>query len=359
MPRHPGHPVGEGAGSFRFVEELPVIDVGPLRRQGDDGAAERVEVARRIDAACRRHGFFLVTGHDIDPELLRRMTTAARAFFARPDEEKATIAMSRGGRSWRGWFPLGDELTSGVPDDKEGIYFGSDDPPDHPRVRAGVPLHGPNLFPERGVFPEPVVDLRPAVTDWIEALTELGHDLMRGVSLALGLGEHWFGDHLTADPTILFRIFRYPPDPDESPDRWGVAEHTDYGLLTILAQESEGLQVHTPDGWIDVPVIENTFVVNIGDMLDRMTGGWYRSTPHRVRSTAKDRLSFPFFFDPGWDAEIRALPLDGQPPADAARPRWDEADIHAFEGPYHEHLLAKVAKVFPDLAAETGSESGR
>src|SRR5699024_8210585 len=188
----------------------------------------------------------------------------------------------------------------------------------------GVPLHGPNLFPSTPT------DLRPAVLEWIDALTALGHDLMRGIALALGLEAHWFHDHLTADPTVLFRIFRYPPDPIDHPERWGVGEHTDYGLLTILGQESEGLEVYTPQGWIDVPVLDGTFVVNIGDMLDRMTAGRYRSTPHRVRSTMTDRLSFPFFFDPAWDAEIRPLPIPHDEASGDSRPRWDAADLQAI-----------------------------
>ena len=83
---------------------------------------------------------------------------------------------------------------------------------------------------------------------------------------------------------MLFRIFHYPPQPADD-DGWGVGEHTDYGLLTLLAQDDNGgLQVHTPDGWIDAPPMPGTFVCNIGDMLDRLTGGCYRSTPHRVRN---------------------------------------------------------------------------
>src|SRR5699024_937556 len=105
--------------------------------------------------------------------------------------------------------------------------------------------------------------------------------LLRGVSVGLGLSAAWFEENLTADPTILFRIFRYPAARDL--DGWGVAEHTDYGLLTILAHDGRsGLQVRTRTGWLDVPTAEDTFVVNIGDMLDRLTGGRYRSTPHRV-----------------------------------------------------------------------------
>jgi isopenicillin N synthase-like dioxygenase len=126
--------------------------------------------------------------------------------------------------------------------------------------------------------------------------------------------------------------------------------------LTLLAQdESGGLQVKTPEGWIDAPPLPGTLVCNIGDMLDRLTGGWYRSTPHRVLNDASlDRLSFPFFFDPDFAAEMKPLPsvARGGKGAENGRPaplRWDGANLQAFEGSYGDYLLEKVSKVFPQL----------
>ena len=335
------------------VDALTVIDVSPLvgARPGthDAGDDER-RVGAEIDRACRDVGFFLVSGHGVDLGRLAALDASARAFFALPDEVKAEIAMSRGGRAWRGWFPEGGELTSGRPDHKEGLYFGRELGADDPRVRAGTLLHGPNLFP---VDPP---DLAPAVLAWIDAMTSLGHALVRGLALGLGLAPDWFDQHLTADPTVLFRIFRYPPRPSDD-DGWGVAEHTDYGLLTILAHDgTPGLQVRSGSTWVDVASVPGTFVVNLGDMLERMTAGRYRSTPHRVRHHAaatvagRDRLSFPFFFDPGWDAEI--LPVPGATVAGDDHPRWDGASVHDWSGTYGQYLTAKVAKVFPDLEAE-------
>jgi isopenicillin N synthase-like dioxygenase len=325
---------------------VPEVDVTPLVTGRGDARA----VAETIDRACRDTGFFSVVGHGIDVGLRARLDALSREFFSLDDGEKAEIAMSHGGRAWRGWFPVGGELTSGVPDQKEGIYFGAELGPDDPRVRAGVPLHGPNLFPRR---PPP---LRPVVLEYLDAMTALGRSLMRGVALALGLDRDWFERGLTAEPTILFRIFHYPPVRDAaSAQGWGVAEHTDYGLLTMLAQDGTGgLQVHASDGWIDVPPDRDAFVCNIGDMLERMTRGRYRSTPHRVRNTsARSRLSFPFFFDPGWDAEVRPIPLIGDDePAAHAQPRWDGANVHELSGTYGDYLLAKVAKVFPALGTE-------
>src|SRR6202041_59751 len=96
-------------------------------------------LARAIDLACRESGFFYVVGHQVEPGLLAELDSLARQFFALPETEKAKIEMARAGRAWRGWFPVGAELTSGVPDVKEGIYFGSELGPDDRRVRAQIP----------------------------------------------------------------------------------------------------------------------------------------------------------------------------------------------------------------------------
>ncbi|MCU1389899.1 MAG: 2OG-Fe(II) oxygenase family oxidoreductase [Ilumatobacteraceae bacterium] len=320
---------------------VPVIDISGIARAGG-----RDEVASAIDRACRDTGFFCVVGHGIDPTLLPRMDAAAREFFALPEAVKARIAMSVGGSAWRGWFPLGGEVTNGVPDRKEGLYFGEELGPDDARVAARLPLHGANLFPAE------VPALGPAVLEWMAALMLLGHALMSAIAVGLGLDPEWFRRHLTADPTVLFRIFRYPDAGVATvagTGEWGVAEHTDYGLLTMLAQDDRGgLQVESRDGWVDVAPIEDSFVCNIGDMLERMTGGRYRSTPHRVRNTSgRDRLSFPFFFDPSWNARIEPLPLADEPVEH--RRRWDGASVFDFDGTYGEYLVAKVSRVFPDL----------
>ncbi len=316
------------------VERVPIIDVG------------RSDAAGSIDAACRRDGFFVAVGHEIDPGLFERLESASREFFARPSREKASIAMAHAGTAWRGWFPPGGELTSGVPDGKEGIYFGREDRPDHGRVRAGTPLHGANLFPAHS-------DLGPVVLEVLDVLTALGHRLCSLIADGLGLDPEWFRDTVTADPTILFRIFHYPAAGEIAGAQWGVQEHTDYGLLTILRQDDVGgLEVRSRQGWTAAPPVPDSFVCNIGDMLERMTGGAYRSTPHRVRSPPRSRLSFPFFFDPSWDAEISPVPGLGDTGAPAPD-RWDGRSVFDFDGTYGEYLERRVAKVFPDLWANT------
>jgi isopenicillin N synthase-like dioxygenase len=315
---------------------VPVIDVTALVRH----TVDRGEVAAKIAAACREWGFFYVTGHGVESQLVARLQHASRRFFAQDLQTKLEIEMSRGGRAWRGYFPVGGELTSGQSDLKEGIYFGAELSGEHPLVQAGTPLHGPNLFPSS------VPELRDLVPAYIAAMTQLGHRLMEGIAAGLGLEETYFATHYTADPLILFRIFNYPPPP--SANAVGVGEHTDYGLLTILWQDmSGGLLVKRKSRWVDAPPIPDSFVCNVGDMLDRLTGGYYLSAPHRVLNPSEhNRLSFAFFFDPNFNAAVKPIQA---PVCDNKSERWDQASVHEFTGTYGDYLLSKVAKVFPDL----------
>lgn len=329
------------------IQEIPIIDISSLQlgmgdRSNSQQTAAQAIVAQQIHQACCENGFFYIAGHNVDEELQQRLEHLSRQFFAQDLETKMQIRMALGGRAWRGYFPVGGELTSGKPDQKEGIYFGTELDENHPTVQQKLPMHGKNLFPA-------IAHYRETVLDYLNAMTELGHRLMIGISLSLGLAPTYFRDRYTDDPLILFRIFNYPPDSNSS--TWGVGEHTDYGLLTILKQDDlGGLQVRTKSGWIEAPPIPNAFVCNIGDMLDRLTGGLYRSTPHRVKNTSgRDRLSFPFFFDPNFNAELQPLPLSESGIKDDRHERWDRASVHTFQGTYGDYVLNKVGKVFPEL----------
>ena len=336
--------MGETKIANRRFPHIPILDVSPLVHR----TSERYMVAAQIAQACRDSGFFYIVGHCVDDQLQLRLERLSRQFFAEYIAAKREISMDRGGRAWRGYFPVGGELTSGKPDIKEGIYFGAELDPEHPMVKAGVPLHGPNLFPLN------IPLFRETVLDYMAAMTELGHNLMAGIALSLGLDESYFYDHYTSDPLTLFRIFNYPPSTSATglEGEWGVGEHTDYGLLTILKQDdSGGLQVKSKSGWVDAVPVPGSFVCNIGDMLERMTGGLYISTPHRVENrSGRDRLSFPFFFDPNFNAEVRAIEgINTVIEGDDKQGRWDRSSVHEFQGTYGEYLLNKVSKVFPSL----------
>jgi isopenicillin N synthase-like dioxygenase len=175
---------------------LPIIDV-----------SDPASAAGPIAAACRETGFFYVTGHGVPEDLRAELDAASRRFFALPEREKLEIAMANGGRAWRGYFPVGGELTAGQRDLKEGLYFGTEVGDDHPR--AGLPLHGVNLFPSQ------VPELRPLVLSYVDALTAAGQQVLRGIALSLDLPADYFAAGYTAEPTVLFRIFHYPPAPPD------------------------------------------------------------------------------------------------------------------------------------------------
>ena len=299
--------------------------------------------------ACEESGFFYLVGHGVPSDLEARLEAVTKKLFALSPEEKREIEMKRSGRAWRGWFPLGGELTSGQADLKEGVYFGAELPV------SDRPLHGPNLFPYG------VPEASAVVLEWMSELERVGQEVMQLIARSLGIPQTYFAKHLTGSPLCLFRMFHYPaPKTAEETAAWGVGEHTDYGLLTLLKQDDcGGLEVKTKAGWVSAPPMPKSFVCNLGDMLDRMTGGRYRSTPHRVRNTAgKSRYSWPFFFDPSFDAEVRALPGSLVRPIDVdAAERWDKASVHDVKGRYGDYLVEKVSKVFPQLRDNLAASS--
>ncbi|HWN58305.1 MAG TPA: 2-oxoglutarate and iron-dependent oxygenase domain-containing protein, partial [Methylomirabilota bacterium] len=331
-----------------MTESLPIIDIASFR----GGSADLARIGAALDRACCEFGFFYVTGHGIDPALSSRMIALARKFFALPLEQKLAIAMAHGGRAWRGYFPVDGELTSGRPDRKEGIYFGTELSADDPRVRAGVPLHGMNLYP-------PLSGFRETLLTYIDNVTAVGQLLLRGIAVGLGLEPDYFLDRYTRDPTVLFRIFNYPPSTaGVHDDELGVGEHTDYGLLTLLRQdEIAGLEVWHEDRWLRAPPVPDSFVCNVGDMLERLTAGRYASALHRVRNVSThDRISMPLFLDPSFDAVLG--PIEALTPDSSAsnrnrrERRWDNTDLATISGTYGDYLLNKVSKVFPQLKAK-------
>jgi isopenicillin N synthase-like dioxygenase len=323
---------------------VPIIDLSSAT-----GDFARDRVAAQMDRAASELGFFYVTGHDVDPRIIDALLRLSRSFFQLAPEIKNRVHMKHGGRAWRGYFPVGGELTSGRPDLKEGLYFGEELGEDDARVRAGLPLHGRNLFPE-------VPGFREAVLAYMNALTALSHTLVALIGRGLGVGEDYFMERYTRNPTLLFRIFNYPAAPPQSAaDTRGVGEHTDYGLLTLLYQdEVGGLQVKHGADWLDVPYVPRSFVINLGDMLERLTSGRYTSALHRViNSSGRSRISMPFFFDPAFEAVLQPIPGVGPATVRAGLiERWDGLDLREVHGTYGDYLIGKVAKVFPELGRD-------
>jgi len=285
-------------------ESVPIVDVSDL---SSDDAVKRRAVGKAIRTVYEDLGFLYIAGHGVPDDLVARAFAASRRFHALPLSEKLLIAMNE---AHRGYMPMASStiVTSSVaevrrPNLSESLMVMHEVGPDAPAF--GQPLQGPNLWPAN------LPGFREDITAFDANLRGLAERLTRAIALAFDLDEEWFAPHF-ARPTTWLRLLHYPPHPATAPeDQFGSAPHTDYGFLTILAQdESGGLQVRGADGeWIDARPIPGTFVVNVADILMRWTDGILRSTPHRVRNVSgRDRYSLPYFYDPDMNSVVARLP---------------------------------------------------
>jgi isopenicillin N synthase-like dioxygenase len=210
------------------------------------------------------------------------------------------------------------------PDRKEVFFFGPEVPADDPRVRAGIPLLGPNRWPP--AMPE----LRGAVWAYAEATLGVGRRILGAVAASLGLSPDFFDSRYRA-PLGRGQLLLYPPVAADAPDdEFGVSPHTDFGCLTLVLQDaSGGLEVRGENGaWIPVPPREGTLVVNVGDLLARWSNDRLPSTVHRVRHrSAQRRHSVAIFCDP--DPEAVIDPRDMRLPA-ALAPRYDPVTVAGY-----------------------------
>jgi isopenicillin N synthase-like dioxygenase len=280
--------------------EVPVVDIAPLLAH--DAAGTR-RVADQIRAASELVGFFYITHHGVAPALLERTLAASREFFALPEAERLKLKVNR----WhRGFVPTGQTvLGAGLkPDLKESFNFSVELAPEDPDVIAGRPLAGPNQWPD-------LPGWRATVQAYYDAIVEVGNHVLRGLALALELPEsHFtslFGRHIARA-----RLLHYPPQSGPlTGDQFGAARHADYGCITILWQDPlGGLEVQNRAGdWIAAPFLPGSFVVNLGDLMQRWTNDRFVSAKHRViNRSGRERYSIPVFYDPAFDTVIECLP---------------------------------------------------
>lgn len=297
-----GERVGAGVGATQSGGiVIPLLD-------WRDFETDPERFARDVGRACRGPGFFLLTGHGIDAALIQAVFDQARGVFALDAAEKAPLSILNNPHN-RGWAAEGSEAldeTSGLRDRKEAFNIGLDLAADDPRVLAGEPFRGVNIWPDLDGF-------RDTMLRYYAAAWALGVDLHRAFARDLSLPETYFAPHFDA-PMATLRVLSYPAA-SGSAQEIGAGAHTDYGSVTLLMTDGEpGLQVCPRGGaWIDVPHVEGAFVVNIGDCLMRWTNDIYVSTPHRVLPPKNPRQSIAFFLDPNPEARIAALPGTGTP----------------------------------------------
>ena len=287
---------------IEVASEIPVIDIAPLLAGAPH---EMKDVARRIGRACRDLGFFYVTEHGIARETVAGVFEAAVAFFAAPGPVKEAASFT-GPSSNRGFIRLGGEtLDPGKPPDvKEAFNIGLELAADDPDLLAAKPFRARNLWPE-------VLSFRTVMLNYFDRMWRLGRDLHRAFALDLDLDPLFFEDKFRK-PLATLRLLHYPPsDVPLDPGQMGAGEHTDYGNVTLLANDAVGgLFVRDRAGrWREAPTVPGAFLCNIGDCLMRWTNDIYVSTPHKVVSPpGADRYSVAFFLDPDPDALVACLP---------------------------------------------------
>lgn len=301
------------------ANRLPVIDLASSF--GSDAVAT-LELAREIDAACRRHGFFYVIGHGVPLALTSHLFMLSRRFFALPEDVKRRWHIDRSGGLHRGFDPVGWQALDPTrpPDLKESFYLGVDRDHTDALVRAGTPQHGPNQWPDEDLVP----GFQSTCEVYAATMQRVSRQLMGLMALGLRLPRDHFEPSMR-NPMPVLRLLHYPgprsgagapaAPPAEPvpplPGQLGCGAHTDWGGLTLLAQDSAGgLQVHDRTGeWIDVPPMEGSLVVNLGDMMQRWTNDHYRSTLHRVHQgeVRRERHSLAYFFDIDYHAQVSAL----------------------------------------------------
>ena len=298
------------------MDDIPFIDVRALRDPKASLEA-KADVAAQIGWACKSTGFFGVVGHGVAPDTVGALRSAAYRFFDLPAEEKLALKRPQPEQN-RGYIMTGDETLARLagnetpPDLKELFAIGPFDLPHDPYYTAAdaYPSFAPNLWP--AAPPE----LVPALKAYWRSLEGLATAIAEGFALALGLEPGYFRDRIDRNTSQL-RIMHYPvPAAAPLPGQLRAGEHTDLGMMTILSSDNDigGLQVKRRGGdWIDVPTVENAFLVNLGDMMMRWTNDRWVSTPHRVVNPAEAgigrsrRLSIGYFFIPNYDTSLGCI----------------------------------------------------
>jgi isopenicillin N synthase-like dioxygenase len=272
-------------------DKIPVIDISEIHTE-----VGFEKISRKLIETAKSVGFFYITGHGIPSQLITQAFAASERFFELSVADKSSVAVSV---NQRGWMGQGMTQLEGAKthDAKEVFFWGWDVDADDPDVLVGVPMVFPNQWPD-DVAPFLRRDLLP----YYNAVIELSRTVLSALAYGLGKPKDFFAAAYEK-PLGRGQLVYYPPmgSNDLEAQRFGAAPHTDFGVLTVLLQDMQGgLQVlNTSGDWIEAPPIKDSFVCNIGDLLERWTNGELVSTKHRVINRNKTaRYSIPVFCDP-------------------------------------------------------------
>jgi isopenicillin N synthase-like dioxygenase len=291
-------------------------------------------------------GFFYLVGHGVGDELNAEVHDVARAFFALPEQQRLEIHNVLSPQ-FRGYTSLGNEYTNGQSDLRDQIDIGLELPtpqlgPDDP---AWLRLRGPNLWPS-------VPRFREAMSSWIAQMEDVGRVLLQAMSRALGQPDDHFDEMVTPHPELLTKVIRYPAPTDWHPSDQGVGAHRDTGFLSFIHQDAiGGLEVDRDGEFVGVPPLPGAFVVNIGEMFQLVTRGYFKATVHRVVSppVGVERISIAFFYNPKLEATL--APIDLPPELAAKAPGGDSVDpSNPILANYGDNSLKVRLRAHPDVA---------
>lgn len=277
------------------LAEIPVLSLD----------ADRDELPRRLGESFRSFGFAMIRDHGIDLALIERAWALTAQFFALPVEVKQKYFITGQGGA-RGYTPFRTEVAKGASekDLKEFWHVGRDVPADSP-LAASMP---PNIWPTE------IPGFRETFEELYAQFDEAGAKVLSAIAIDLGLDSRWF-DPAIDDGNSVLRLLHYPPVGESAGGAIRAGAHEDINLITLLlgAQEA-GLELLGKDGrWLSIAPPEGALVVNIGDMLQRLTNHVLPSTTHRVRNPAGERAghsrySMPFFLHLRSDFPFVTLP---------------------------------------------------
>lgn len=310
-------------------DQIPVIDISGLA----DGS-DRQAPARDIHWALSNVGFMYIKGHSVPDSLTQAAFDAARAFFALPDDKKMAVNIRQSGTALRGYTEMfGENTNPGVTQDYKECY---DAGIEYPGLSG--PFHGRNQWPDLAGFEQ-------TISTYLQAMRDLSDTVLEGIAISLDLPRDYFAAKMT-QPVMIQRLLHYPSQTGVIDERKiGIGAHTDYGLMTILAQDDVGgLQVMNRSGnWVEAPPIPGTFVLNISDLVQRLTNDAYIANLHRVVNVSgRQRYSMPCFVDCDYDAVIEPLPAFVT----------DTVPLAYAPVQCGLHKLSRYTASFPHLAAE-------
>ena len=274
---------------------IPKIDLQAL-------IANDPRASSKLLRGIQEDGFLIVRNTSLSAADVTRVTDMYRQFFHLPESEKELVSMAKTGSN-RGWGASGSEQVdpNANPDYKEVFDSGYVPSPTHPYAAHRV--YAPNQWPKLPV------DFERVIKNYYTAAMRVAMDVLRAVAGVLNLDRDYFTDKFSY-PMALLRGNYYPERPDWAGDKdFGIAAHTDYGCVTLLATDGVGgLEAQSRDGkWVFVVAEAGEFIINFGEMLQMWTDGAVRATPHRVRGSEQERISVPLFFNPNYDTNVAPM----------------------------------------------------